>query len=159
MGFDSRTLIPGCSSGFKHIASQSAFVIVSSLCVSTYLTHLSNSFRILWSWTWKRNKGRLLLKSVLKVGIVVFFSVMSLKHISKKHIFGFGALLKFFASLETIFIMIVFKRHEHIVYIHICIYFFLFFFFDFWVALHCLWDLSSLHSDWTCALCSWSVML
>lgn len=95
MGFDSRTLIPGCSSGFKYIAFQSAFVIVSSLCVSTYLTHLSNSSRILWSWTWKRNKGSLLLKSVLKVSIVVFFSVMSLKHISKKHIFGFGALLKF----------------------------------------------------------------
>ena len=45
MGFDSRTdpqvLL------LKYIAPQSAFVIVSSLCVSTYLTHLSNSFRIL----------------------------------------------------------------------------------------------------------------
>ena len=36
----------------------------------------------------------MLLKSVLKISIV-FFSVMCLKHISKKHVFGFRALLKF----------------------------------------------------------------
>ena len=36
--------------------------------------------------------------------------------------------------------MIVFKRHENIVYIHIYIFFF-FFFFHFWVALHGLWIL------------------